>query len=91
MVAKHVALTSVLSAAVDARNLLELSELEQELACDDSLTDSFNRLDKAMSDAQAFVCVCVCVCACVRVCVCVYASYNIHTYTYVYTYMETVR
>ena len=81
VVAKHVALTSVLSAAVDARNLLELSELEQELACDDSLTDSFNRLDKAMSDAQAFVCVCVCV----------YATYNIHTYTYVYTYMETMR
>ena len=52
MVAKHVTLTSVLSAMVDRRNLLDVSELEQELACDESLTDSFDRIDALMPDAN---------------------------------------
>ena len=52
MVAKHVALTSALSAVVDARNLLDLSELEQELACNESLTDSFNRVETLLAHPQ---------------------------------------
>lgn len=52
MVAKHVTLTSVLSSTVDRRNLLDLSELEQELACDQSLTDSFDRVDALLPDVK---------------------------------------
>jgi|LauGreDrversion2_3_1035106.scaffolds.fasta_scaffold26938_1 hypothetical protein len=52
MVAKHVALTSHLSAEVDERNLLDLSELEQELACEESLTDSTNRVETLMADPK---------------------------------------
>ena len=52
MVAKHVALTSHLSAVVDERNLLDLSELEQELACEESLTDSMNRVETLMADPK---------------------------------------
>jgi len=52
MVAKHVALTSELSAVVDARNLLDLSELEQELACEESLTDSFDRVETFLADPK---------------------------------------
>ena len=50
MVAKHVTLTTELSAAVDQRNLLELSELEQELACEESMADSFNRVETYLAD-----------------------------------------
>ena len=52
MVAKHVALTSHLSAVVDERNLLDLSELEQELACEESLTDSMNRVETFVADPK---------------------------------------
>jgi hypothetical protein len=52
MVAKHVALTSHLSAMVDERNLLDLSELEQELACEESLTDSMNRVETFVADPK---------------------------------------
>ena len=50
MVAKHVTLTSELSAAVEQRNLMDLSELEQELACEESMSESFNRVETYLAD-----------------------------------------
>lgn len=42
-VSKHVAVMEQLSKAVDRRELLDLSEVEQEMACKNSPTDSFQR------------------------------------------------
>eukprot|EP00802_Teleaulax_amphioxeia_P004149 Tamp_04153.p1 GENE.Tamp_04153~~Tamp_04153.p1 ORF type:complete len:458 (-),score=130.31 Tamp_04153:1985-3358(-) len=60
MVAKHVAVTSRLSAVVEERNLLDLSELEQELACEESLTDSFNRVETLLADSKVPLLPCAC-------------------------------
>lgn len=49
---KHVALTSELSRLVDERGLMEMSELEQELACTESLTEAFNKVETLVEDPK---------------------------------------
>ena len=50
MVAKHVTLTSALSRVTSERNLFDMSELEQELACNENLTEAFNRVETFVED-----------------------------------------
>jgi vacuolar protein sorting-associated protein 45 len=49
---KHAALTSELSRLVDERGLMEMSELEQELACTESLTEAFNKVETLVEDPK---------------------------------------
>jgi Proteins involved in synaptic transmission and general secretion, Sec1 family len=51
-VSKHVALVSELSNIVEQRNLLEISELEQELACQEQHTVHLSKLRKLLTSGK---------------------------------------
>lgn len=57
-VSKHVAIMSELSRIMDERNLMDVSEMEQELACNHNPSDAYTRVSTHLYVQRMLIVVC---------------------------------